>query len=370
MNISESQTSSDGKILIVDDRENNIRLLYSVLEKAGQYDVLVASDGKTALQIVQDTPPDLILLDIMMPELNGFEVCKQLKADPQNHDIPVIFLSALNDTPSKLEGFAVGGVDYITQPFHQEETLARIQAHLKIVKLQRHLREQNQRLDAFAHTVAHDLKNPLGGISGSAQLAKLACEEGQVNEAIDELNRVVETANKASDIVESLLLLAGTSKHANLELDSFSMAYIMPKVQKRLQFIFKEYPVELKMPDEWPIITGYPAWIEEIWVNYISNAIKYGGHPPRIELGFDDNPKLSTIRFWVRDNGPGLNQAEQSRLFIPFTRLHTERAEGHGLGLSIVRQIAEQLRGDAGVESTPGQGSLFFFTLPRTNLQQ
>jgi signal transduction histidine kinase len=128
---------------------------------------------------------------------------------------------------------------------------------------------------------------------------------------------------------------------------------------------------EIVLPDTWPVALGYGPWVEQVWVNLLSNAIKYGGQPPRVELGTDVNedvrlPKGRT-RFWVRDNGPGLAEEEISRLFVPFTRLDQARAEGHGLGLSIVRRIVEKLGGGVGVESEPGEGSLFYFALPLAN---
>jgi two-component system sensor histidine kinase/response regulator len=148
------------------------------------------------------------------------------------------------------------------------------------------------------------------------------------------------------------------------------MADIVSEAQKRLADLVAERQAEISVPDEWPTVVGYAPWVEEVWVNYISNAVKYGGRPeqgvpPRAGLGFDA-PINAHVRFWVRDKGPGLVPEEQARLFASFTRLHQVRAEGHGLGLSIVRRIAERLGGEVGVESEVGQGSVFYFTLPTT----
>ena len=351
------------KILIVDDQEDNLQLLYGLLRSVKEFDILVASDGPSSLEVVEISPPDLILLDVMMPGLNGFEVCRRLKSAPATMHIPIIFMTALTETSSKVEGFSVGGVDYITKPFQQEEVLARIRTHLTIGRLQRELRNQNAQLDAFAHTAAHDLKNPLNGILGTVELARFACEDQNIPAIQEELEKIANLTNKTSDIIEALLLLAGTSKHTQLFLEPFDMGYVMPKVRERMEFMLEEYDADLHMPEEWPFVSGYPAWVEEIWVNYLSNALKYGGRPPQVELGYDEEPEQ--VRFWVRDNGPGLSAEQQDELFVPFSRLHTQRAEGHGLGLSIVRQISERLGGVAGVESTPGQGCSFYFTLPR-----
>jgi len=148
-----------------------------------------------------------------------------------------------------------------------------------------------------------------------------------------------------------------------MEVDSaaLDMASIVPQAHQRLSFMIEEYQAEIVWPQTWPTAMGYGPWIEEVWVNYMSNALKYGGQPPHVELGAD---AAGTVRFWVRDNGPGLSPEEQTRLFTPFTRLEQARAKGHGLGLSIVRRIVEKLGGQVGVESEVGAGSLFWFTLP------
>lgn len=350
------------KILIIEDKSENISVLFDCL---GQYDyeLLVAIDGESGLEVAKEKIPDLILLDVLMPGINGFETCRLLKKQSELKDIPVIFMTALFELEYKIAGFEAGGVDYVTKPFQQQELLMRIQTHLTLYDLQRELVQKNSELEAFSHTVAHDLKNPLNIIVGSTDLVEMAYKEGDTIMFKKYLTKVRNVANKAADIIESLLLLAGTSKHKQLFIQSLDMRFVIARVKDRLDFMLKDYSGELKMPDQWPFIAGYPPWIEEIWINYISNAFKYGGKPPIVELGLDEHEDF--IRFWVRDNGPGLSEAEQAKLFVPFTRLHTNRADGHGLGLSIVQSIVSKLGGRVGVESTLGQGSTFYFTLPR-----
>jgi len=143
------------------------------------------------------------------------------------------------------------------------------------------------------------------------------------------------------------------------------MGSIVNQVLERLQYLIEPSQATIHYPEEWPQGIGYAAWVEEVWANYISNGIKYGGQPPRVELGatISEEPQ-EQVRFWVRDNGPGLTPEEQGRLFTPFTRLDQTRARGHGLGLSIVRRIVDKLNGSVGVESQIGAGSTFWFTLP------
>ncbi len=356
------------KILIVDDVPENLGVLFDVLAGQG-YRTLIAEDGQEALKIARSGQPDLILLDIMMAGMDGFEVCARLKENPETRDIPVIFMTALSETADKLKGFEVGGVDYITKPFHQEEVLARVKTQLTIHRLQRELAEKNNsleernaQLDAFAHTVAHDLKNPLNGIYNMVLLTTEKYRDGFESEDLENMQLVCENAMKATEIIESLLLLAGTSKNSRLSLEPLDMGKLVENVEKRLRDMLKTYQGKIIQPETWPAAIGYPAWVEEVWMNYLSNALKYGGRPPRLELGY--SPEQEKIRFWVRDNGPGLQPQEQARLFTPFTRLHTDRASGHGLGLTIVQNIIARLGGGVGVESAPGQGSYFYFTLP------
>ena len=157
--------TKQGNILVVDDTPNNLHLLMDILTRKG-YEVRPAPNGERALSAARSQPPDLILLDIMMPGMSGYDVCRKLKANRATRDIPVIFLSALDDLLNKMEAFAVGGVDYVTKPFQSKEVLARVETHLKIRRLQVQLEAQVAELNAFAHTVAHDLKSPLAIVKG------------------------------------------------------------------------------------------------------------------------------------------------------------------------------------------------------------
>jgi len=168
---------------------------------------------------------------------------------------------------------------------------------------------------------------------------------------------------KMNNIIDELLLLASVRKVDEIRVEPLDMATIVDEAQRRLAHSIVESQAEIVSPDGWPLAVGHGPWVEEIWANYLSNAIKYGGRPPRVILGAGAYEN-GVARFWVHDNGPGLRPEEQKRLFVPFTRLNQARIEGQGLGLSIVRRIADKLGGQVGVESVPGQGSTFWFTLP------
>jgi signal transduction histidine kinase/DNA-binding response OmpR family regulator len=225
------------------------------------------------------------------------------------------------------------------------------------------LQARNEELDAFAHTVAHDLKSPLGpiiGLSGMLERFYSTLSDQEMQESIHIISR---SSQKMSNIVDELLLLA-TMHETELELEPLDMESIIAEARQRLAYIVEEHKAEIIVPARWPTAMGYAPWVEEVWVNYLSNGIKYGGRPPHLELGATVQED-STIRFWVRDNGPGLTAEEQDQLFAPFTQLSKIRARGHGLGLSIVRRIVEKLGGQVGVEGNNGQGSVFTFTLPQ-----
>lgn len=223
---------------------------------------------------------------------------------------------------------------------------------------------RNKELDTFAHTVAHDLKNPAGVIIGFADVLADSYTILPADQLEEALRKIAHTGRKLNTIIDELMLLAGLHKQEVVP-QPLAMSSIVNEALQRLANLIEEHSTQISRPDEaaWPVALGYAPWIEEVWANYLSNAIKYGGRPPRLELGATVQAD-STVRFWVRDNGSGLSPEDQARLFTPFTRLDQVQVRGHGLGLSIVRRIVEKLGGAVGVESQVGQGSTFFFTLP------
>lgn len=219
-------------------------------------------------------------------------------------------------------------------------------------------------LQTFAHTVAHDLKNPLSNIKGYGMMMRDMNDRLNDTQRSDYLSRIINNADKATEIINALLMLAGAHSTNNVETAPLDMQAIVESATSRLAPQFSDYQAELVTQDNWPEITGYRPWVEQVWVNYMTNALKYGGSPPRVELGCDA-PNGGHTRFWVRDNGEGLTDEQQATLFRSFTRLHEAYdKEGHGLGLSIVQRIVERLGGTVGVESKLGEGSRFWFTLP------
>ncbi len=223
------------------------------------------------------------------------------------------------------------------------------------------LKTRNEELDAYAHTVAHDLKNPLSVMIATADIIT---DVGNLTrkELKEFLQQIKSIAFEMNNIIDSLLLLSEVRK-ADAPIEPIDMLRVAVAVRNRLNYMIKEYHGRVTLSDNWPTAIGYRPWIEEVWANYISNALKYGGPSPHVELGASTQAD-GMIRFWTRDHGPGIPAEEQTRLFTPFTQLGKFHKGGHGLGLSIVFHIVEKLGGQVGVESEVGKGSLFYFTLP------
>jgi len=395
-------------ILIIDDVKITLEVLSQFFREKG-FNVLVAENGEEGVQVTEQAHPDLILLDIMMPDgISGFEVCQRLKSVETTRDIPIIFMTALTETVDKLKGFELGAADYITKPFQYQELLARVNAHLRIRKLQQELTQQNQllkdeisrsqkleaahqkthhlltkhtlklqnntgelekrqrELDAFADTIAYDLKDSSSTMLSLSTRLEKSCSPLMSRldaEYMGTLQQLKKAGQQMTNIVDGLLLLAGVFREEDIKLELLEMSDIVTFVIKeRLAHKIEQYQAKIKLAEIWPMAPGVRPWLEEIWMNYISNGLKYGGKPPRLELGATPLPH-DMIRFWVRDNGQGLTKIKPDELFAP-SSLHPLRAKEDGLGLPMVQQLVEKMGGQAGLEKTKGKGSLFYFTLP------
>jgi two-component system, sensor histidine kinase and response regulator len=354
-------------LLIVDDKPQNLRLISDFLAEQG-FDLMLTRSGEQALQKAQLALPDLVLLDVRMPEPDGFEVCRRLKADARTADVPVIFMTAIDDTAHKVEGFRLGAVDYVTKPIEREELLARIQHHLQLNRLQKELlnksqdlAQKNAELNAYAHTIAHSLKTPLAAAGRFLEIL----DKFKSDSLTDEQRHLTQQAQSAlamtGEVVDALLLLSTVARQ-NVELKPLDMGSLVQQALSQLADLRARTRATVQLPPAWPQALGYAPWIGEVWLNLLSNAFKYGGSPPHIAVG--GAPEGAQIRFSVRDNGEPLSDDERNRVFTPFTRLHQERATGHGLGLATVQRIVSKQEGVVGVRVGAQGGNEFFFTLP------
>lgn len=262
---------------------------------------------------------------------------------------PGLAVSQVAETPQFLERQICEDSDDLQRENAQlREELATLQA-------------QNQELHAYARTVAHDLKDPLTVIIGSSdvmtRVGDLTPQEWK-----EWLRQIKSTAFDMNSIIDNLLLLAEV-RQAEAPAEVVDMTKVVSNVLNRLNYQIQEHQARINCPRSWPTAIGYAPWIEEVWANYVSNALKYGGPSPSIELGAAAIPD-GMVSFWIQDRGPGLPPQAKTHLFRPVDHLRAGRKAGHGLGLSIVLQIVEKLGGHVGVESALGKGSLFYFTLP------
>jgi signal transduction histidine kinase len=347
------------RVLIVEDDFMVSKMIQGRLEQAGYRVLGEAANGRQAVEMVRSLRPDVVLMDIEMPEMDGIEATRLIyEACPT----PVVMLTAYQNPELVRQASEAGAGAYLIKLPQTGEIQRAITVATTRFEDMMALHRLNSELDAFAHTVAHDLQNPLNLIINYAELLK--SELILSDEQQKYFNGLVRNAHRMDRIIDELLLLAGARK-VEVELRPLNMGRIVAEVQQRLAYLIAEYQAEFSLPDQWPQALGHAPWIEEVWANYLSNGMQHGGRPPRLKLGATERSD-GMIRFWVRDNGPGLSPEAQAQLFTPFIRLDHIRATGYGLGLSIVKRIVERLGGQVGVESEgiPGKGSTFFFTLP------
>ncbi|MGF1504742.1 MAG: response regulator [Anaerolineae bacterium] len=361
-------------VLIVDDNPVNLQLLENVLTTEG-YNVNSVRSGAMALRSVASSPPDLILLDVMMPEMNGYEVCRQLKADDATTHIPVLFVSALDETVDKVKGFQFGGQDYITKPFQVEEVLARVNTHLTLALQRREierLRQQERQhfetlielRDDVVATVSHDIKNPIGIIRNALELLKyhgrMDDEKGQRY-----IGMIRRGADRILDLITDLLDLARIETGLDLAIESQSIHPLLQAINDEYQQSTEESGIELKLvlPDNDIVVPFDYARMQQVLHNYMSNAVKFSPDGGTVSLSaWAEDDELIIA---VADGGLGIPEADLPHLFDKFHRVDTREhlaIEGTGLGLSIVKAIVDQHGGRVWAEST--QGSTFYAALP------
>ncbi len=361
----------DIRVLIAEDDYLVSKMINGLLVKIGYTVVGKAPDGLKAIEMTQSLKPDVVVMDIKMPEMDGIEATQHIY---ETCPTPVVVLTAFETRELLEKASAVGIGAYLVKPPKSPEleraitiAMARFGDMMELRRLNtqfRHLNAQlkahNEDLETFSHTMAQDLQNPLNQITEHVNV--LAKEAMLPDDLHPRLESVGQLSRDVSNIISELQLLASVRK-AEITTAPLEMAQIMQAVQKRLAPLVAKYQAEITLPDKWPTALGHAPWIEEVWVNYVSNALKYGDRPPRLQLGATTNTE-GIISFWVQDNGRGIILEEHVDLFIPFTRLARIRPEGYGLGLSVAHRIIQKLGGQVRVESKTGHGSVFVFTLP------
>lgn len=369
------------KVLLVADELSYIQQIRRLLAEtdAAQkqppaYEVLHSEQLATAVTYLETITFDLILLVV-----GAADGPARLAAIQENSgDTPVIVVGEMADDGRW--AIRQGAQDFLARPLVTPPLLERA-INLALARQQMggdtaHYRQQvenmrekaaelevrNIALDEFAHTMAHQVQGLLGQMVGYASYLEM-----QYGRALDEefatvISRIVQSGHKMNNVISELLLLASI-RGSDVILEPLNMQRVVAEAFKRLRYQIEQSQVEIRLPDSWPVALGHGPWIEEAWVNYMSNGIKYGGERPCLELGSNPLPN-GMIRFWVKDNGIGIPEIDQELLFKPHTRLGPKQVRGEGLGLSIVRRVVAKCGGKVGVESHVGYGSLFWFSLP------
>jgi signal transduction histidine kinase len=380
--------SPDGpmeRVLLADD---NADMREYVARLLGQrYRVTAVANGAEALQSAIADPPDLILSDVMMPGLGGFELLKELRARKETSTVPVVLLSARAGEESRVEGLDSGADDYLIKPFTARELLARVGAHLAMHRrraeseqalkesratLQRaneELRRANADLEQFAYSASHDLQEPLRQIAIYSELLEKRFAPKLDGKGTQYLAYCIEGALRMEMLISGLLAYSQASRASGSPFGEVSVSEVMDTVVKNLSATIEETGAEIAVA-KLPAVRGEAVPLVHLFQNLISNSLKYRGREkPRVRI--DAAPEGATWRFSVADNGIGIPREFQVQIFGIFKRLHG-RTEypGTGIGLAICQKIVERCGGRIWVESEPGAGSTFYFTLPRVNHEE
>jgi two-component system sensor histidine kinase/response regulator len=362
-------------ILVVDDILRNLQVIGNILEEEG-YEISVATNGEEALEIVHEETPDLILLDVMMPGMNGFEVCRRLKGMEKVKEIPVIFLTAKTETEDIIKGFEIGGIDYISKPFKKEELLIRIKTHLQlkfskeiIVNKNIRLEQLNKEKNEFLGIAAHDLKNPLSTIKGYAELMEIDAANMSSDEIIEFAGQIKSMSQYMFQIIIDLLDM-NAIEEGKMKMNpvDFEVVTVVMNGLSKFTAPSQKKNINIKFEPESYSLSAFAdvGRTQQVLDNLVSNALKFSP--------FDKNIYVKTYPFdmericiEVKDEGPGISEEDQKMLFGKFTKLSarpTGNENSTGLGLSIVKKIVENMSGMIWCESTLGEGASFKFTLP------
>lgn len=359
--------ANNATIMIIDDVEQNIEILGNILHEAG-YHLITATGALDAISILDNVHPDIILLDIMMPGMNGFELCEQIKANKNLQEIPIIFLTAKADTRDIIRGFEVGGIDYVTKPFNSTELLVRIQTHIRTKRLREELLQANKKLEELNQTktkffsiIAHDIRSPLSGVY--TLLDSLAIKVKKDNEVSHYVNIMQQSFQKLFNLLENLL------EWSRVELDSFSInkerINILEPIRTNVS-LFSELAmqkeIEIKINSSEPRFVNVDInMLNTIIRNLLTNAIKFTNKGGIIQINYTS--KNGYLELQIKDNGVGMDQHKVKNLFSSGTvktTPGTKNEKGSGLGLLLCREMVERNGGRIKAESEPGKGTTFY----------
>ncbi len=391
-------------ILVVDDNPINLKLLDYTLSAAG-YNVKMEANGLNVIQKVDDIMPNLILLDIMLPDISGFEICEQLQADPRTQSIPIIFMTALADTMDKVKGLSLGAVDYITKPFQKEELLARVRTHLHLQSLITSLERQNQELrqltqrnedleqrvaertaklqaalekekelsqlkSRFITMASHEFRTPLAIISSSSGILQKFSDRLSAERKEQHFQTIQNTIKHITQILDDVLMInRAEAEKIELHLEASDIIAFCRHLKEEIETTSNQHTINFyldlgeEIMENYLIIQFDEKILRQILTNLLTNAIKYS--PSHNLVNFSLTKNNNQILFKISDRGIGIPEADQANLFEPFHRAsNVGTIAGTGLGLVIVKKCVDLHQGKINVESRAGEGTTFTVSLP------
>lgn len=366
---------SEYKILIVDDVVSNV-LLLKVLLTNEKYQVLTASDGTQAIEAVEKHNPDLILLDVMMPGLSGFEVAEKLKANPDTVEIPIIFLTALNSPSDIVKGFQVGGNDFVSKPFNKDELTIRVRHQISLVAAKRIILAQTEELkkiitarDKLYSVIAHDLRAPMGSIKMVLNMLILNLPKETIG---DEMSHLLTVANQTTEDV--FALLDNLLKWTKSQIGRLNVVYQDVDVEELIDSVVEVYKmvaetkkigIKIEMPQGSVPVYADIDMVKTVIRNFLSNAVKFSNEGQEVVIRAEIKGDRAIVA--VQDFGCGIDEEDQKMLLhanTHFSTFGTNDEEGSGLGLLLCQDFVTKNGGKLWFTSAKGKGSTFFFDLP------
>jgi len=360
--------TNTGCLLVVDDQETNIQIVGAALGQLG-FEILPANGGLQAFQRLAVRRPDLILLDLLMPEMDGFEVCRRIRENPDWAEIPIIFLSSADDKGLIVRALESGGLDYITKPFNHAELVTRVRTHLALKRARDELKQLAEDRDELLGILTHDLKNHLGGMDMSAQLLRDRTEAMADPKLRLMAENISHSSSQMLTFVKEFLANASADHGLNLKTEPVNLSDAATRAVQQHQESAKRKQIafEAVLPANGTLVQADAAALNQVLDNLLSNAIKFSPAGNQIRLTVC-SPGNSYVECQVQDEGPGFSENDKAKMFRRYGRLSARPTAGEpstGLGLSIVKKLVLAMQGELACESTLGKGATFAFRLPR-----
>jgi len=356
------------RILVVDDQEANVRVVGNILGELG-YTIVPATSGDQALRRISARWPDLVLLDLLMPGMDGFEVCRKIIEATPGGEIPIIFLSAADDKQLIVRALEGGGVDYVTKPFNPAELISRVRTHLALKAARDSLRQLAEDKDELLGILTHDLKNHLGGMQMTARLLNERSTALGDKSLKRMSGNILTSTSQMLAFVRQFLANASADRGLTIHLESVCLASLSSKVARQYSDIAAEKNIQVHWESETEsaFVRADRAALEQVLDNLLSNAVKFSPPEKQVWVRVEPAPDQASFQCLVRDEGPGFTAEDRMAMFRRYKRLSAMSTAGEpstGLGLSIVKKLLDAMDGQIECVSEPGQGANFFVRLP------